>query len=111
MYKNFKNYEVIFPTRFECNFVLPHSFRVYFRQPAMTFIPVDRIVTKDEPGNLQSYLTTTKLWKLTVVLDYYEAMETYSRIWMETMRDYANSHYTIPQVSRLGYFQNSSNEI
>ncbi len=31
-------------------------------------------------GNLQSYWTTTKLWKLTVVLDYYEAMETYSRI-------------------------------
>ena len=31
-------------------------------------------------GNLQSYWTTTKLWKLTVVLDHYEAMETYSRI-------------------------------
>jgi hypothetical protein len=31
-------------------------------------------------GNLQSYWTTTKIWKLTVVLDYYEAMETYSRI-------------------------------
>jgi hypothetical protein len=31
-------------------------------------------------GNLQSYWTTTKLWKLTVVVDYYEAMETYSRI-------------------------------
>ncbi len=31
-------------------------------------------------GNLQSYWTTTELWKLTVVLDYYEAMETYSRI-------------------------------
>ena len=31
-------------------------------------------------GNLQSYWTTTKLWKLTVVLDYYETMETYSRI-------------------------------
>ncbi len=30
--------------------------------------------------NLQSYWTTKKLWKLTVVLDYYEAMETYSRI-------------------------------
>jgi hypothetical protein len=25
-------------------------------------------------GNLQSYWTTTKLWKLTVVLDYCEAM-------------------------------------
>jgi hypothetical protein len=33
-----------------------------------------------EVGNLQSYWTTTKLWKLTVVLDYYDAMETYSRI-------------------------------
>ncbi len=31
-------------------------------------------------GNLQSYWTTTKLRKLTVVFDYYEAMETYSRI-------------------------------
>ncbi len=31
-------------------------------------------------GNLQSYWTTAKLWKLTVVLDYCEAMETYSRI-------------------------------
>ncbi len=31
-------------------------------------------------GNLQSYWTTAKLWKLTVVLDYPEAMETYSRI-------------------------------
>jgi hypothetical protein len=31
-------------------------------------------------GNLQSYWTTTKLWKLTVVLDYQEAMETYRRI-------------------------------
>ncbi len=31
-------------------------------------------------GNLQSYWTTTKLRELTVVLDYYEALETYSRI-------------------------------
>jgi hypothetical protein len=31
-------------------------------------------------GNLQSYWNTAKLWKLTVVLDYYEAMETYSRV-------------------------------
>ena len=31
-------------------------------------------------GNLQSYWTTVKLRKLTVVLDYCEAMETYSRI-------------------------------
>ncbi len=31
-------------------------------------------------GNLQSYWTTTRLWKLTVVLDYCEAMGTYSRI-------------------------------
>ncbi len=33
-------------------------------------------------GNLQSYWTTTKLWKLTVVLDYREAMETHSCIGM-----------------------------
>ena len=31
-------------------------------------------------GNLQSYWTNAKLWKLIVVLDYYEALETYSRI-------------------------------
>ncbi len=31
-------------------------------------------------GNLQSYWTTATLWELTVVLDYYEAMENYSRI-------------------------------
>ena len=31
-------------------------------------------------GNLQSYWTTKYLWKLTVVLDYWEGMETYSRI-------------------------------
>jgi hypothetical protein len=31
-------------------------------------------------GNLQSYWTTTKLLKLTVVLVYYETMKTYSRI-------------------------------
>ncbi len=31
-------------------------------------------------GNLQSYWTTARLWKLTVLLDYYEAMGTYGRI-------------------------------
>jgi hypothetical protein len=36
----------------------------------------------------QSYWTTTKLWKLTVVLDYYEDMETYSRIGL--LRSYGN---------------------
>ncbi len=39
-------------------------------------------------GNLQSYWSTTKLWKLTVVLDYYEAIETYSRIGL--LRSYRN---------------------
>ena len=39
-------------------------------------------------GNLQSYWTTTKLWKLTVVLDYYEAKETCSRIGL--LRSYGN---------------------
>ncbi len=33
-------------------------------------------VEAGENGNLQSYWTTTKLWKLAVVLDHYEAMET-----------------------------------
>ena len=31
-------------------------------------------------GNLQSYWNTTKILKLTVVLEYHEAIETYSRI-------------------------------
>ncbi len=31
-------------------------------------------------GNLQSYWTTAKLWKLTIVLDCCEAKKTYSRI-------------------------------
>jgi hypothetical protein len=31
-------------------------------------------------GNLQSYWITTNLWKLTIVLNYYKAMETYRRI-------------------------------
>ncbi len=31
-------------------------------------------------GNLQSYWTSTKLWKYTVVLSRYEALETYGRI-------------------------------
>ncbi len=39
-------------------------------------------------GNLQSYWTTKKLWKLTFVLDYYEAMETYGRIGL--LRGYRN---------------------
>jgi hypothetical protein len=37
-------------------------------------------LTLHQEKNLQSYWTTTKLRKLTVVLDYWEAMETYSRI-------------------------------
>ena len=35
-----------------------------------------RIVLLRSYENLQSYWTTAKLWKLTVVLDNYEAMET-----------------------------------
>jgi hypothetical protein len=37
-------------------------------------------IDKNSEGNLQSYWTTTTLWKLTVILNYYEAMETFSRI-------------------------------
>ncbi len=56
--------------------------------------------------NLQSYCTTTKLWKLTLVLHYYEAMEkltlvlhyyeameSYSRI--ELLRSYGSLHIVI----------------
>jgi hypothetical protein len=38
--------------------------------------------------NLQSYWTIKKLRKLTVVLDYYKAKETYSRIGL--LRSYGN---------------------
>jgi hypothetical protein len=44
--------------------------------------------------NLQSYWTTTKLWKLTVVLGYYEAMETYSRIGLLRSFENMQSHRT-----------------
>ncbi len=52
-------------------------------------------------GNLQSHWTTTKLWKLTVVLDYYEAMETYSRIGL--FRSYGNlqSYWTTTKLWKL----------
>jgi hypothetical protein len=49
------------------------------------------------PGNLQSYWTTTKLWKLTVVLDHYEAKETYSRI--GPLRSYGNLQSYLVQPS------------
>ena len=53
------------------------------------------------PGNLQSYWNTTMLWKLTVVLDYYEAMETYSRIGL--LRSYVNlqSYWTTATLCKL----------
>ncbi len=47
-----------------------------------------RIGLLESYGNIQSYWTSTKLWKLTVVLDNYEAMETYSRIGL--VRSYGN---------------------
>ncbi len=39
-------------------------------------------------GNLQSYWTTTKLREFTVVLDYYEAKGTYSRIGLIPMYNF-----------------------
>jgi hypothetical protein len=52
-------------------------------------------------SNLQSYWTTTKLFKLTVVLHYYEAMETYSRIAL--LRSYGNlqSYWTTTKPWKL----------
>ncbi len=59
--------------------------------------------TKDtiSGGNLQSYWTTTTLWKPTVVLDYYDAMETYSRIGL--LRGYGNlqSYWTTTKLWQL----------
>ena len=52
-------------------------------------------------GNLQSYWTTKSLCKLTVVLDYYEPMETYSRIGL--LRSYGNlqSYWTTTKLRKL----------
>ncbi len=50
-------------------------------------VTYSRIVLPRSHGNLQSYWTTTKVWKLTVVFDYYEAMETYR---IELLRSYEN---------------------
>ncbi len=93
-------------TRFECSFHL-HSFWVKFSSslvssvvfqevteiqgwaPSVTLEVKDKVLTGEEEEetiyrfrNLQSYLSTTKLRKLTVVFEYYEAKGTYSRIWV-----------------------------
>ncbi len=47
-------------------------------------------------GNLQSYCTTTKLWKLSVVLGYYEAMETYSRIGLYKLPLLSHAEFVLP---------------
>ncbi len=86
--------EVIFFTRFECvYFFFFTRFECFFKVTALEvkingakfgpFFKEDKKV-----GNLQSYWTTTKPWKLTVVLDYYAAMGTYSRI--ELLRSYGS---------------------
>ncbi len=62
------------------------GFETYSRIEAME--TYSRIGLVRSYGNLQSYWTSTKLWKLTVVLAYYEAMETYSRIGL--VRGYGN---------------------
>ena len=52
-------------------------------------------------GSFQSYWTTTKIWKLTVVLDFYEAMETYGRIGL--LRSYGNlqSYWNTTKIWKL----------
>ncbi len=55
---------------------------------------VGRVSFRAIRWNLQSYWTTTKLWKLTVVLDYYEAMETYSRIGLPRVYRNLQSYWT-----------------
>ncbi len=52
-------------------------------------------------GNLQSYWTTAKLRKLTVVLDYYEAMETYSRIGLLRGHGNLRSYWTTTKLLKL----------
>ena len=79
----------IFSTRFECGFrseyrsqIISHDQEVSKLQQMLAELKTnnDEEIILTRYGNLRSYWTTTKLWKPTVVLDYYEAMETYSRI-------------------------------
>jgi hypothetical protein len=62
-------------------------------------VPYSRIGLLRSYGNLQSYWTTTKLWKLTVVLDYYEAMGTYSSIGL--LRSYVQLYWTTTKLWEL----------
>jgi hypothetical protein len=52
-------------------------------------------------GNLQSYWTTTKPWKLIVVLDFHEAMETYSRIGLLRSHGNLQSYWTTEKLWKL----------
>ena len=52
-------------------------------------------------GNLQSYWTTTKLWKPKVVLDYHEAMKTYGRIGLPRTDGNLQSYWTTTKLLKL----------
>ncbi len=52
-------------------------------------------------GNLQSYWTTTKLWKLTVVLNYYAAVKTYSRIGLLRSSENLKSYWSTTKLLKL----------
>ncbi len=65
--------------------------RPYFSRRFLTIIETNIVHETGKQikhGTLQSYWNTTRLWNLTVVLEYYEAMEPYSRIGI--LRGYVN---------------------
>ncbi len=69
-----------------------------FSSTASKFVPLaDRVLVR----NLQSYWTTTKPWELTVVLDYYEAKETYRRIGLLRSHGNLQSCWTTTKPSKL----------
>ncbi len=83
---------VVFITRFECSFSAKGVIELHITRDSRNycFVKFDTVQNTDDAlrncckppngGNLQSYLITTRLRKLTVVFEYYEAKETYSRI-------------------------------
>jgi hypothetical protein len=93
----------IFPTRFECSFnqVLRARAESHFGpktwRKCLTAFSLELLYP---PWNLQSYWNTTNLKKLTVVLEYYEAIETYSLL---------DNYEALETYSRIGLLRSSGN--
>jgi hypothetical protein len=77
-----------------------------FRGRVTTLETYSRIGLLQSYGNLQSYWTSTKLWNLTVVLDYCEAMEPYSLIGLQRSYENIQSYSSSPaSISVVGHLQ------